>query len=95
MSLPSSENKVKSLPSDIEVGDVLYVSADYFSAETDENYLAMIEKILLDYKEPKIINIRLDSEKFYIAHSEVIKFIGLNDWIGQEKLHDFLVQCQA
>ena len=92
--MPSSENKEKSSLSDIEVGDVLYVSADYFSAETDENYLAMIEKILLDYKEPKIINIRLDSEKFYIAHSEIIRFI-FSKGIGQEKLHDFLVQCQA
>ena len=46
------------------------------SVETEEDF-EFLHAIVLSYEDPRVIKIRIDAQRSYIAHSEVIKYLIL------------------
>ena len=69
----------------------IYIIDVGFSVETDDDYDFLVAMVS-SYKEPEVIKIKLGNGKFYIAHSEVIKYLALIHNYSLTQINQFLLE---
>ena len=62
-----------------------------FSVETEDDYDLLVA-IVQSYKEPEVIKIKLGNGKYYIAHSEVLKYLALIQHYSLTQINEFLLE---